>query len=79
MTTEAQALPIRPLWPAARDVFFISIERMLPRPRSFWVFVLLALPVFFGVLLRIYPPKGLPLTGFELYGIVVALFFIRNL
>lgn len=79
MTTEEQALPTRPLWPAAKDVFFISIERMLPRPRSFWVFVLLALPVFFGVLLRIYPPKGLPLTGFELYGIVVALFFIRNL
>lgn len=79
MTTEEQAHPVRPLWPAARDVFFISIERMLPRPRSFWVFVLLALPVFFGVLLRIYPPKGLPLTGFELYGIVIALFFIRNL
>jgi ABC-2 type transport system permease protein len=79
VTTEDQALPIRPLWPAAKDVFFISIERMLPRPRSFWVFVLLALPVFFGVLLRIYPPKGLPLTGFELYGIVIALFFIRNL
>lgn len=79
MTTEEQALPIRPLWPAAKDVFFISIERMLPRPRSFWVFLLLALPVFFGLLLRIYPPKGLPLTGFELYGIVIALFYVRNL
>lgn len=79
MTTDEQVLPTRPMWPAAKDVFFISIERMLPRPRSFWVFVLLALPVFFGVLLRIYPPRGLPLTGFELYGIVVALFFIRNL
>lgn len=79
MTTADQALPVRPLWPAAKDVFFISIERMLPRPRSFWVFALLALPVLFGVLLRMYPPKDLPLTGFELYGIVVALFFIRNL
>lgn len=79
MTTEEQALPLRPLWPAAKDVFFISIERMLPRPRSFWVFLLLALPVFFGLLLRIYPPKGLPLTGFELYGIVIALFYVRNL
>ena len=79
MTTAEQALPIRPLWPAAKDVFFISIERMLPRPRSFWVFLLLALPVFFGLLLRIYPPKGLPLTGFELYGIVIALFYVRNL
>ena len=79
MTTEEQPLPIRPLWPAAKDVFFISIERMLPRPRSFWVFLLLALPVVFGLLLRIYPPKGLPLTGFELYGIVIALFYVRNL
>ncbi len=79
MTTEAPALAIRPVWPGARDVFFISIERMLPRTRSFWVFLLLALPVVFGTFLRIYPPKGLPLTGFELYGVVIALFFVRNL
>ncbi len=79
MSTESTALAIRPTWPGARDVFGISIERMLPRPRSFWVFLLLALPVLLAVLLRIYPPKGLPLTGFELYGIVVALFFVRNL
>lgn len=79
MSNESTALAIRPTWPGARDVFAISIERMLPRPRSFWVFLLLALPVLLAVLLRIYPPKGLPLTGFELYGIVVALFFVRNL
>ena len=79
MTSEDQTPPTRPVWPAAKDVFFISIERMLPRARSFWVFVLLSLPVVFGALLRIYPPKNLPLTGFELYGMVVALFFVRNL
>jgi len=79
VSNESAALAIRPTWPGARDVFAISIERMLPRPRSFWVFLLLALPVVLAVLLRIYPPKGLPLTGFELYGIVVALFFVRNL
>ncbi|MEO8361201.1 MAG: ABC transporter permease [Vicinamibacteria bacterium] len=79
MTSEGPVLITRPLWGATRDVFFISIERMLPRPRSFWVFTLLSLPVFFGVLLRIYAPAGMPLTGFELYGIVVALFFVRNL
>lgn len=79
MTAETEALPVRPLWGGARDMFYIAIERMLPRPRSFWVFLLLSLPVFFAILLRIYPPKGLPLTGFELYGIVVALFFVRNL
>ena len=79
MTTEELAPPPRPLWPAAKDVFFISIERMLPRPRTFWVFLLLALPLIFGLLLRIYPPKDLPLTGFELYGIVIALFYVRNL
>lgn len=79
MTPEALPILTRPLWGAARDVFFISLERMLPRARSFWVFLLLALPVVFGVVLRIYPPDDLPLTGFELYGIVVALFFVRNL
>jgi ABC-2 type transport system permease protein len=79
VSNESTPLAIRPTWPGARDVFAISIERMLPRPRSFWVFLLLALPVLLAVLLRIYPPKGLPLTGFELYGVVVALFFVRNL
>jgi len=79
VTNDDPLPPTRPVWSAAQDVFFISIERMLPRPRSFWVFLLLALPVFFGLLLRIYVPKNLPLTGFELYGIVVALFFVRNL
>jgi ABC-type transport system involved in multi-copper enzyme maturation permease subunit len=79
MTTDEATPATRPVGSAARDVFFISIERMLPRPRSFWVFMLLALPVFFGLILRIYPPKDLPLTGFELYGIVIALFFVRNL
>jgi len=78
VTTE-EHLPLRPLWPATRDVFFISVERMLPRARSFWVFLLLALPVIFGLVLRFYVPEDLPVTGFELYGIVVALFFVRNL
>jgi len=78
VTTEEQ-FPLRPLWPATRDVFFISIERMLPRARSFWVFLLLALPVIFGLVLRVYIPEDLPVTGFELYGIVVALYFVRNL
>ena len=35
MNPETSASETRPLWPAARDVFMISIERMLPRPRSF--------------------------------------------
>jgi ABC-2 type transport system permease protein len=79
VSTDAIQPITRPTWSAARDVFFISIERMLPRPRSFWVFVLLSLPVVLGVILRIYPPKDLPLTGFELYGMVVALYHVRNL
>lgn len=79
MTSAAPALVIRPLWSGAKDVFAISIERMLPRPRSFWVFLLLCLPIGLGLLLRIHPPPGLSLTGFELYGMVVALFFVRNL
>jgi ABC-2 type transport system permease protein len=35
--------------------------------------------VIFGVVLRVYVPEDLPVTGFELYGIVVALYFVRNL
>ena len=77
--TDAQVAGTRPLFPAARDIFLISVERMLPRARSLWVLLLLALPVFFGVLLKIYPPRNNPLTGFELYGVVIALFFVRNL
>ena len=79
MPASEQIRAPRPLLVAARDIFLISVERMLPRARSLWVFLLLALPVFLGVLLKIYPPKGLPLTAFELYGVVIALFFVRNL
>lgn len=79
MPASEQIRATRPLLVAARDIFLISVERMLPRARSLWVFLLLALPVFLGVLLKIYPPKGLPLTAFELYGVVIALFFVRNL
>ncbi len=69
----------RPTWPAARDVFAISIERMLPRPRSFWVFLLLAFPFGLGLLVRFYDPKGIPLTGFEIYGMAASLYYVRNL
>jgi ABC-type transport system involved in multi-copper enzyme maturation permease subunit len=79
VTTDPQTLGVRPLWPATKDMFAISIERMLPRPRSFWVFLLLAFPVALGVLVRIYAPKDIPLTGFEIYGMVTSLFYIRNL
>ena len=78
MNPETSASETRPLWPAARDVFMISIERMLPRPRSFWVFMLLALPVGLGLFVRLYA-RQMILTGFELYGVVVALFYVRNL
>jgi len=79
MSEKADLPPVRPVWDAARDVFAISIERMLPRPRSFWVFLLLSFPVGLGVLVRIYASKDIPLTGFEMYGMAVSLFYIRNL
>lgn len=78
-STSPRALATRPLLDGARDVFAIAVERMLPRMRSFWVLMLLAIPLFLGVLLKIYPPKYVSLTGFEIYGVVVALFFIQNL
>ena len=79
MSEKAELPPTRPVWDAAKDVFAISIERMLPRPRSFWVFLLLMFPVALGVLVRTYATKDLPLTGFEMYGMATSLFYVRNL
>ena len=78
MSHEA-VLRTRPAGPATRDVFFVSLERMLPRPRSFFVFLLLFLPVVLAAVARAYAPSDVPLTGFEFYGVVVALFYVRNL
>jgi ABC-2 type transport system permease protein len=78
MSQEA-VLRLRPLGPATRDIFAISLERMLPRPRSLFVFLLLCLPVALSVVFRMYAPKDLPISGFELYGVVIALFYVRNL
>jgi ABC-2 type transport system permease protein len=65
---------------AARGVFDLSLEGMLWSRRSLVVAVLLALPVVFallyrGVLIARIPPR---VTGFQLYGVVVAFYYVRN-
>ena len=79
MSQDAAVLRTRPLWPATVDVFKIALERMLPRVRSFWVFALLFLPVILAGLFRNYAPRDASVSGFELYGVAIALFYVRNL
>lgn len=69
-----------PLLQAARVVFDLALDGMLWSRRSLVAAALLGLPLAFAVLYRAVlvakiPPK---LTGFDLYGVIVALYYIRN-
>jgi len=74
--------PTRPLpfGSAARGVFQLSLDSMVWSRRSLFMSVLLALPLAFAALYRATLVAKLParITGFDLYGIVVALYYIRN-
>ncbi len=69
-----------PTLDGARAVFALSFERLFWSRRSLLMGVLLCLPVVFGVLYRVVLVAKLPtrLSGFDLYGTVVALYYIRN-
>jgi ABC-type transport system involved in multi-copper enzyme maturation permease subunit len=69
-----------PTLDAARAVFSVSFERLFWSRRSLLMGALLCLPVVFGVLYRVVLVAKLPprLSGFDLYGTVVALYYIRN-
>lgn len=73
------SLEVRPTLAGARDVFAIAVERMLPRLRSLWVLLLLGIPVFVGLYLRVRPPERAFLSGLDLYALAVSLFYVRNL
>jgi ABC-type transport system involved in multi-copper enzyme maturation permease subunit len=69
-----------PLVAGARAVFALSLERLFWSRRSLLMGALLCLPVAFGILYRVVLIAKLPprLSGFDLYGTVVALYYIRN-
>jgi ABC-2 type transport system permease protein len=68
------------LVPAARGVFDLTLEGMLWSRRSLLMAFFLGLPVLFAILFRAVLAARVPpeLGGFELYGMVVAVYYVRN-
>ena len=74
----SQALPFRR---AARVVFEMSLEATIWTKRSLLMAVLVALPVAFALLYRVVLAARWnvqPVTPYDLYAVVVALYWIRN-
>jgi ABC-2 type transport system permease protein len=69
-----------PVLAGTRAVFGLSFERLFWSRRSLLMGTLLCLPVAFGLLYRLVLVAKLPprLSGFDLYGSVVALYYLRN-
>lgn len=68
-------------WPrGARAVFDLALEGMVWSRRSLVIAVLVGLPVVFAIAYRAVLAAKMPsrLTGFDLYGIVVAIYYVRN-
>jgi ABC-type transport system involved in multi-copper enzyme maturation permease subunit len=67
--------------PAARGVLALSLEGMIWSRRSLVMALLLGLPVVFALVYRAALAARMPpqLGGFELYGHIVALYYVRNL
>jgi len=69
-----------PFLAGARGVFDLTLEGMVWSRRSFMMAVLLGLPVVFGLIYRFALVAHVPakLTGFDLYGVIVAVYYVRN-
>jgi ABC-type transport system involved in multi-copper enzyme maturation permease subunit len=52
---------------------------MLPRAQSLWVLLLLLVPVAIAFRIRMTGRAETFMTGFDMYGVAVALFYVRNL
>jgi len=65
---------------AARAVFDLALEGMVWSRRSLLMAILLGLPIAFGLLFRGIIVSRLPprMTAFDLYGFVIAIYYIRN-
>lgn len=79
MSDEARTLPPPvPFLRAARAVFDLSLEDMVWSRKSFVMAALLFLPVGLAVIFRLIANlKGAP-AGIDLYGVVVAMYYLRN-
>jgi ABC-2 type transport system permease protein len=70
-----------PFRPAARAVFDLSLEGMLWTRRSLLIAILVGMPVVFAILYRVVlvsNAKVQPVTPHDLYAVVVAVYWIRN-
>jgi ABC-2 type transport system permease protein len=68
-----------PFAAAARGVFDLTLEGMLWSRRSALMAVLLGLPVVLSLLYRVSLHARMPrLTGYDLYGVLVAIYYVRN-
>src|SRR5262249_48240883 len=67
-----------PVARAVRAMFDLSLESMLCSRRSLFMALLLVMPVVFALLFRLLLAAHSPLTGFDLYAVIVALYDIRN-
>ena len=76
---ERRSRPL-PLMRAARAVFDLSLEGMLMSRRSAFMAALLGLPVAFAILYRVQVAGDATphLSGFDFYGLIVSLFYVRN-
>ena len=64
---------------AARGVFDLTLEGMLWSRRSALMAILLGLPVVLSLVYRFSLHARMPrLTGFDLYGVLVAVYYVRN-
>ena len=70
-----------PFWAAVRGVFGLSLEGMVWSRRSLFMAMLLGLPVVLAAVYRGIVAAEIPtmLGGVDLYGHVVAVFYVRKL
>ena len=76
----SESKPQLGFWRGLRGVYDIALEGMVWSRRSLLMAVMLSLPVVFALLYRYALVARLPakIRGFDLYGVVIALFYIRN-
>lgn len=79
MSARDTARPL-PFTSAARGVFDLALEGMLWSRRSLLMALLLGAPVAFGIFYQAVLAARIPprVTGFDLYGYVVVLYYIGN-
>jgi ABC-2 type transport system permease protein len=70
-----------PLLEAARAVFDLALEGMVWTRRSLLMAVLVGMPIVFAILYRVLlvsKARVQPVTPYDLYAVVVAIYWIRN-